>query len=98
MRQVVWSTDALDDLDAVIEYIAFDSPKSASLVVDRIEAAADLLAEVPAGRPGRVAGTYEKLVLRTPYIMTYRLTDTALTIVRIIHASRDWPDNEWPGE
>lgn len=96
MRLVVWSADALDDLDAVVEFIAQDSPKSARLVINRIEAAADLLAEVPAGRPGRVAETYEKPVLRTPYILVYRLTDTALIIARVIHGARDWPDNDWP--
>lgn len=98
MRHVIWSSDALDDLNGIIEFIAWDSPKSARLVIDRIEAASNLLAEVPAGRPGRVTGTYEKVVLKTPYIITYRLTDTALTIARIIHGARDWPDDEWPAE
>ena len=98
MLQVVWSVDALDDLDAVVAHIASHSPASARLVITRIEAAANLLAEIPAGRPGRVTGTYEKLVLRTPYILAYRLTDTALTVARVIHGARDWPEGEWPAE
>jgi plasmid stabilization system protein ParE len=45
-----------------------------------------------------VSGTYEKSIARLPYILAYALSedDTALTIVRVIHTSRDWLPDNWP--
>ena len=96
MRAVVWSNDALRDFDQAIAHIAYEDFRNATLVADRIEAAVGLLAETPIGHPGRVVGTYEKLALNTPYIIAYALSDQTLTILRIIHSSRDWLANEWP--
>jgi len=98
MRAVLWSDDALDDLDSAIGYIATDSARSATLVLDRIEATIGLLAEFPSGRPGRVKGTYERPIHRTPYIVAYSLSEGRLTVLRIIHGSRDWPEGGWPVE
>lgn len=96
MRAVVWSDDAIRDFEAAISYIARESRAAASLIADRIETSIDQLADIPTGHPGRVGNTYEKLVQRTPYIIAYALSDRQVTIVRIIHGSRDWPDGEWP--
>jgi toxin ParE1/3/4 len=96
MRTVVWSDDALRDFDSAILYIATDDPQAASLVADRIEATIRLLAEMPVGRQGRVKGTYEIPGRRTRYIVAYALPDRAITVLRVIHGSRDWPDDTWP--
>lgn len=98
MRTVVWSDDALDDIDAVLLHVAQDSPKGALTLVDRIDHAASGLADFATGRPGRIAGTYEKVAGRTPYIIAYALTGSRITILRVIHGSRDWPQGEWPAE
>jgi toxin ParE1/3/4 len=98
MRTVVWSDDALDDIDALLRHVAHDSPQGALTLVDRIDQAASALADFATGRPGRVAGGYEKVVGRTPYIVAYALTDNRITILRVIHGSRDWPEGEWPAE
>jgi len=37
-------------------------------------------------------------VLRTPYILAYALSEDTLTILRVIHGSRDWPEDAWPEE
>ncbi len=97
-RRVEWSNDAADDFDQAVEYIARDSETNARLVSSRILGAIDLLAEFPTGRPGRVAGTHEKFVRHTPFIVAYRFTDRAFSVARIIHAARDWPEGEWPVE
>ena len=98
MRRVVWSDEALDDLDDAMSYIGVDNPAAAHLVIDRIAAAIDLLAEMPVGRIGRVKGTHEWHVQRTPYVVSYSLTDETLHILHVIHGSRDWPAGEWPAE
>lgn len=97
MRRLLWSQSALDDFDQAIGYLAMPNPGAAERIADRIDEAAIRLADTPIGRPGRVTGTYEKHVLRTPCIIAYRLSEHDLTIVRVIHGKRDWPDEDWPG-
>jgi len=38
-------------------------------------------------------------VQRFPYIIAYTLADNGRTvaILRVIHTSRDWREDEWPG-
>lgn len=99
-RSVIWSRDALDDLKAQVSYIAVENPTAAQRVADVISNAAAALSEVPTGRPGRVTGTYEKSVMRLPYIIAYAITASAtgeaIAIVRVIHTARDWPAEQWP--
>lgn len=96
-RRIQWSRAALDDLKNQIAYIATDNPEAAQRVAKGIRAAVEGLASIPTGRPGRVAGTYEKSVTRLPYIVAYVLDDDAVSIIRVIHSARDWPAEGWPG-
>ena len=96
MRRVVWSESALSDFERAIIHIAMQDASAARLVAGRIDATAGRLADIPAGRPGRVLGTYEKPVLKTPYVIAYTVSDGAVTILRVIHGSRDWPEGDWP--
>lgn len=98
MRTIVWSDAALDDLDALLRHVALDNPKAALALVDRIDDTASGLQDIPTGRPGRVAATYETVVQRTPYILAYAMSDDRVTVLRVIHGSRDWPEGEWPAE
>ncbi|WEK04402.1 MAG: type II toxin-antitoxin system RelE/ParE family toxin [Candidatus Devosia phytovorans] len=97
-RRVVWSLDALDDIDEHNRYIALESAAAANRSIDRLERAATLLGEVAIGRPGRVAGTFEKSVAGTPYVLCYALHEAtgALVVLRVIHSARDWPKDSWP--
>ena len=97
-RRVEWSKDAAVDFEQAIEHITRDSYTGAQLVSSRILSAIDLLAAMPPGRQGRVTGTYEKVVHRTPYIVAYTVIPRVIFVVRIIHASRDWPEGDWPAE
>jgi addiction module RelE/StbE family toxin len=101
MRSVVWSPSALDDLDSIINYVAAQNPAAALRVIDRIEEAGERLGEMATGRPGRVAGTYEKVVPGLPYILAYSIEpqanrSEAVVILRAIHGARNWPPGEWP--
>lgn len=75
-RPVCWSTDALTDLAEQIAYIAADNPSAARRVVEAIARTALVLGDMPTGRPGRVTGTYEKLVTGLSYILAYAVTQT----------------------
>ena len=101
MRPVVWSEEAIADLDGIIDYITPRNPTAAFRVIDHIEQAGDGLGEMATGRPGRVAGTYEKIVPGLPYVLAYAIQslpdgEEAIVILRAIHGARDWPPGGWP--
>jgi toxin ParE1/3/4 len=100
MRRVVWQPEALADFDSQIAFIAERSMQGAMLVADRIETAVEQLRLNPIGRPGRVGGTYERSIAKTSHIVVFAFTpgEDALSILRIIHTSRDWPQGSWPEE
>lgn len=100
-RRVVWAQAARDDYLEAIRFIARDDPDAALRVAEKIEAAGDGLAAFATGRPGRVHGTYEKVVPGLPYILAYEIVATptggeAVAILRVIHGARDWPPERWP--
>ncbi|MDE3186111.1 MAG: type II toxin-antitoxin system RelE/ParE family toxin [Acidobacteriota bacterium] len=87
-----WGRRAQRDLHELIVYIAEDSIQTAELVASRILRSAELLAQRPrAGRRGRVNGTRELVVLRTPYILVYRATARNVRVLRDYHGARRWP-------
>ena len=90
-----WTRRAERDLDGIAAYIGQDSPAAAARVIleliDRVES---LLPEQPAaGRPGRVLGTREFVIGGLPYVIPYRVRENDLEILRVLHASRRWPDD-----
>ncbi len=101
MRRVVWSKHAHNDFRGIIGYIAQDNPTAAHDVATCIDRTIQALATTPTGRRGRVSGTYEKVVRGMPYIIAYALGDEpkgheTVTILRVIHGSRDWREENWP--
>jgi plasmid stabilization system protein ParE len=99
-RRIVWSADALDDLDGAVAYIAERNPAAARRVVAAIIRVVERLGRQSTGRRGRVPGTYEAVVPRLPYIVAYALTPRgqgeAVFVLRVIHGARDWRTGRWP--
>lgn len=82
------------DIEAAFAYIAQDSPRAAQSVVERILASLESLPEHPAmGRPGRIEGTRELVIARTPYVAVYEVTTQGVAVVRVIHGAQNWPDH-----
>ncbi len=91
--RVKWLQKALRNLDAEASYIAADDEATGTLVVTRVLAAVDTLADQPSlGRPGRVPGTRELVVRKTRYIIPYRIRGETVEILRVLHASRRLPE------
>lgn len=83
---------ALADLDAARDYIAERNPQAARLFGARLRGAIEELRAFPErGRPGRVAGTRELVVPRTPYVVAYRIEAASVDILAILHGARRWP-------
>jgi toxin ParE1/3/4 len=92
---VIWSPEAIQDLIELRACVAQESPAGARRIVLRIlHDVEDLLPENPhMGRPGRVPGTRELVIPRTPYIVPYRVQGEALQVLRVFHSARRWPDS-----
>ena len=91
---IVWSPEAIEDLTSLRGYIAEDDPAAArGVVLHIIKNVEELLSDNPQiGRPGRVPGTRELVIPRTPYIVPYRFQRPTIQILRVYHGARRWPD------
>lgn len=87
-----WTTDAVDDVRHAWDYIASDNEPAADRIVERVIAVATLLDRHPfMGRKGQEPGTRELVVLRTPYIVIYRVVGDEPEILRVLHGKQSWP-------
>jgi addiction module RelE/StbE family toxin len=90
---IVWSRRAIRHLAALRRFIANDSEQNAALVAERILSSVEVLARQPQmGRPGRLAGTRELVVPKTPYIIPYRVRGERLELIAVFHGRREWRD------
>jgi toxin ParE1/3/4 len=90
--EIIWRASALNDLEAVREFIVQDNPRAAARVLTSIRAAVGRLGRHPSlGRAGRVEGTRELIISNAPYIVAYRVVENQVRILAVIHTSRQWP-------
>jgi toxin ParE1/3/4 len=88
-----WSHWARADREAIFDYIEADSPQAAIAVDERIQTQVEGLVRFPeSGRPGRVEGTRELVIDRTPYIAAYRIAGNTVRILRVLHGAQQWPE------
>jgi toxin ParE1/3/4 len=96
--ELEWSIFAQADREAIFDYIEADSPQAAIIVDDRIREQVEGLMKFPEmGRPGRIDGTRELIIQRTPYIAAYRIVGKTIRILRVLHGAQMWPE-ELPEE
>jgi toxin ParE1/3/4 len=85
----------MHNIRAARAYIARDNPAAARAVTERIiEVVESLLSFSPRiGREGRIKGTRELVVSRTPYIVVYSVGTDGVYILAVLHHAQDWPRN-----
>ena len=90
----IWSPEAIADLVALRAYVEEDNPAAAQRIALHIlHNVESLLPNRPQmGRPGRVPGTRELVIPRTPFIVPYRLLGNTIQILRVFHGARRWPE------
>jgi len=90
----IWSPEAIADLVALRAYIEQDNPAAAQRVaLHIIHNLENPLPNSPEmDRPGRVPGTRELAIPRTPFIVPYRLVGNTIQVLRIFHGAREWPE------
>lgn len=92
--KIDWRPKAVQDLDSIVDYIAADNPGAAVAQGDEVyEQVMDLKDFPERGRRGRVQGTLELVINRTPYIAVYRTKGGKIQVLRILHSSQPWPNS-----
>jgi toxin ParE1/3/4 len=62
-------------------------------MLDRIFSAVELLQHFPgAGRPGRITGSRELVIVPTPFLVAYRVRRSKIEILALLHGARKWPE------
>ena len=89
--QILWTNNAKRNLE---QYISQDNATAAFKMVNKIIDAVEHLAEHPGiGRPGRIMGTRELVIIGTPYLIPYRIKNQQIEIIRVFHGAMIWPEN-----
>ncbi len=92
MTEVRWTPQAEDDLEAVYDFIARDSPHYAQLTIEGILAALDQLEQFPLLGRHVPESSREDLreLIKPPYRLVYRVGEV-VKILTIFRASRLFP-------
>jgi len=92
--RLVWAFAAIEDREGIFSHIDADSPRAAVHVDEQIALATRRLLDFPeSGRPGRVAGTRELVIPRTPFIAVYAVSMDTVRMLRVLHGAQIWPDH-----
>ncbi len=90
MARVKWTPQAVDDLDAIAEFISRDSPHFAGLFVADILQTANQLIDFP--QSGRIVPEIGdrsiREIIQGNYRMIYRLHSEAAEILTVHHGAR----------
>jgi toxin ParE1/3/4 len=88
--RVIWSSKAIEDVDAIATYIARDSPSYAAAVVQKIIDTTRYLTECPLA--GSVVSEFSDAAILEKcaytYRIIYRVQDEVVTIAAVIHTKR----------
>ncbi|MFT3727434.1 MAG: type II toxin-antitoxin system RelE/ParE family toxin [Terricaulis sp.] len=84
--RLVWADSARRDFDAAIAYLSERSPAAADRIGERILAATSLLEDFPEIAPvSRHRGLRQMVVMRTPYLVIYRVHDGQVEVRAVVH-------------
>jgi plasmid stabilization system protein ParE len=89
-QALIWSEEALGDIESIAEYISRDSLYHAQQVVERIVELGESLPAQP--KLGRVVPELDRPAVRERFVYSYRLiheiTDNAIHVLAVIHGKR----------
>lgn len=89
---VRWLQEASQQRYDQLDYIAQENPIAAIRLDEEIETQTEALAQHPyIGREGRVTGTLELVIARTPFLTVYRIAPGQIQILNLLHHAQQWP-------
>jgi toxin ParE1/3/4 len=93
--RVIWSTQSLNDLDAIYEYIAKDSPIYAQRVIERMISRGEQLVTFP--KSGRKTPEMNRSdireILEGSYRIIYHIKKDEIEILTVLHGARLFPEH-----
>ncbi|MGV0997732.1 MAG: type II toxin-antitoxin system RelE/ParE family toxin [Fluviibacter sp.] len=92
--QILWTVEALDDLEEILAYYYLEaSPRTAAAVERRI------IAEIEALPPfaervresERVPGARELVINKLPYLVFVQIKEDSIIVLNVVHTKRRFP-------
>ncbi|MEO7206388.1 MAG: type II toxin-antitoxin system RelE/ParE family toxin [Steroidobacteraceae bacterium] len=95
MAEVIWTEPALNDLDAIADYIALDNPRAARNLIQRIFKHVDQLGTHPnsGSKPPELKGWSYRQIVEPPCRIFYRRDGDRVYIVYVMRAERQLRSN-----
>src|SRR5262245_55072664 len=92
--RIVRTRRYLRELETIGDHIAEQNLRAAARIVNKIDSKTERLLSDNSfiGRAGEIKGTRELVIVGTPYIVAYRVTDTRIEILFVQHRAKQWPD------
>lgn len=94
--RIRYAQQAVDDLDAIFDYICLDNPDAARKMLQSFKTGIGRLAPAPymgaalrTDSPLLISAGYRYIVV-SPYLVFYRVVDDEVRIGRILHNRQDW--------
>ena len=92
MNEILWTRRAIRDIENIHRYLAQTNIEAARATVSAIRKATQPLTyHAFIGRLGRREGTRELVVLKTSFIVVYRVQENTVQIVRVLHGAQKYP-------
>lgn len=90
MAGIIWTEPALNDLDAIADYIALDNPEAASRLVQKIFQYVEQLSDHPesGSKPNELKGWRYRQVVEPPCCVFYRYEAGCVYVLYVMRAER----------
>ena len=90
MAEVIWAEPALNDLDAIADYIALDNPEAAHRLVQKIFEHVEHLESHPklGSKPDELKGWRYRQIVEPPCRIFYREDSGRVLILHVIRSER----------
>ena len=91
MAEIVWTEPALNDLDAIADYIALENPAAARSLVQRIFDHVGQLAQYPESGsvPGELRNRRYRQIVEPPCRVFYRYNGERVFVVHVMRGERE---------
>lgn len=91
---IEWTEQASGQLEQAYDYIALSNGENVAARISlEIFNSVEKLASFPmSGRQGRVKGTRELVIPKTPFIAAYAIEKARIVILALYHGAPKWPE------
>ena len=99
MARIIWTEPAIQDLDAIADYISLDKPDAAKRLVQRVFKRVEQLAELPnsGSVPEELQGTPYRHLVVPPLRVFYRTQKDIVYIVYVMRGERLFREDDLLG-